>query len=70
MCDSLKFRMQRSLSFASQLVKRRGFSTNSEKIVANVLFERLPIVIPKIDPVVYAFTEFRYVVFACVSFLD
>ncbi|KAA0057556.1 54S ribosomal protein L17 [Cucumis melo var. makuwa] len=52
--------MQRSLSFASQLVKRRGFSTNSEKIVANVLFERLPIVIPKIDPVVYAFTEFRF----------
>lgn len=60
--------MQRSLNFAGQLVKRRGFSTNSEKIVAAVLFERLPVVIPKIDPVIYAFTDFQYVVFACVFF--
>ncbi|XP_022954202.1 39S ribosomal protein L46, mitochondrial-like isoform X1 [Cucurbita moschata] len=52
--------MQRSFSLASQLVKRRGFSTNSEKIVASVLFERLPVVIPKIDPVVYAFQEFKF----------
>lgn len=59
--DSLKFRMQRSFSLAGQLVKTRGFSTNSEKIVASVLFERLPVVIPKIDPVVYAFQEFQYV---------
>ncbi|XP_011659322.1 39S ribosomal protein L46, mitochondrial isoform X2 [Cucumis sativus] len=52
--------MQRSLNFAGQLVKRRGFSTNSEKIVAAVLFERLPVVIPKIDPVIYAFTDFQF----------
>ncbi|MBA0826609.1 hypothetical protein Goarm_011439, partial [Gossypium armourianum] len=36
----------------------RGFSSTSEKIVASVLFERLPVVIPKLDPVVYAFQEF------------
>ncbi|OMO94501.1 Ribosomal protein L46 [Corchorus capsularis] len=37
----------------------RGFSTtSSEKIVASILFERLPVVIPKIDRVVYAFQEF------------
>lgn len=42
----------------------RAFSTAasaSEKgIVASVLFERLPVVVPKIDPVVYAFQEFSY----------
>ncbi|XP_057499411.1 uncharacterized protein LOC130783682 [Actinidia eriantha] len=39
----------------------RGFCTsNSDKIVASVLFERLPVVIPKIDPVVYAFQEFSF----------
>ncbi|KAL6123732.1 hypothetical protein ACLB2K_076250 [Fragaria x ananassa] len=40
----------------------RGFSTtsSSEKIVASVLFERLPVVIPRIDPVVYAFQEFSF----------
>ncbi|KAL3649577.1 hypothetical protein CASFOL_005980 [Castilleja foliolosa] len=44
----------------------RAFSTSTskssgtEKIVAAVLFERLPVVIPKIDPVVYAFQEFSY----------
>lgn len=43
----------------------RGFSTSSsstssEKIVASVLFERLPVVVPKIDPVVYAFQEFSF----------
>ncbi|KAG8501106.1 hypothetical protein CXB51_003187 [Gossypium anomalum] len=37
----------------------RGFSSTSKKIVASVLFERLPVVIPKLDPVVYAFQEFR-----------
>ncbi|XP_061349828.1 uncharacterized protein LOC133295061 isoform X2 [Gastrolobium bilobum] len=42
------------------LLTRRGFSTSSEKIVASVLFERLPVVIPKIDPVVYAFQEFSF----------
>ncbi|MBA0692927.1 hypothetical protein Goarm_022694, partial [Gossypium armourianum] len=35
----------------------RGFSSTSKKIVASVLFERLPVVIPKLDPVVYAFQE-------------
>ncbi|XP_062233024.1 uncharacterized protein LOC133930403 [Phragmites australis] len=30
------------------------------KIVASVLFERLPVVIPKIHPVVYAFQEFSF----------
>lgn len=30
------------------------------KIVASVVFERLPVVIPKIHPVVYAFQEFSY----------
>jgi large subunit ribosomal protein L46 len=30
------------------------------KIVASVVFERLPVVIPKINPVVYAFQEFSY----------
>ncbi|KAJ7951201.1 39S ribosomal protein L46, mitochondrial [Quillaja saponaria] len=48
--------MQRSLFWP--LLTRRGFSTTVEKIVASVLFERLPVVIPKIDPVVYAFQEY------------
>ncbi|KAG6407221.1 hypothetical protein SASPL_130207 [Salvia splendens] len=43
----------------------RAFSTSpsksgGEKIIASVLFERLPVVIPKIDPVVYAFHEFSF----------
>ncbi|KAL2906906.1 39S ribosomal protein L46 mitochondrial [Bienertia sinuspersici] len=40
----------------------RRFSSNSstDKLVASVLFERLPIVVPKIDPVVYAFQEFSF----------
>ncbi|OMO58201.1 Ribosomal protein L46 [Corchorus capsularis] len=50
--------MRRSLT---SLKGARGFSTtSSEKIVASVLFERLPVVIPKIDPVVYAFQEFSF----------
>ncbi|KAK9756508.1 hypothetical protein RND81_01G102800 [Saponaria officinalis] len=32
--------------------------TTAEKIVASVLFERLPVVIPKIDRVLHAFQEF------------
>ncbi|KAJ8635613.1 hypothetical protein MRB53_009880 [Persea americana] len=53
--------MQASTSLARSL-KRRGFCTSaaSEKIVAAVLFERLPVVIPKIDPIVYAFQEFSF----------
>ncbi|GMY19095.1 39S ribosomal protein L46, mitochondrial [Fagus crenata] len=49
--------MRRSLN---SLVKARGFCTKPDKIVASVLFERLPVVIPKIDPVVYAFQEFSF----------
>ncbi|XAR54012.1 hypothetical protein NMG60_11028988 [Bertholletia excelsa] len=54
--------MQRSCTkLARSLVATRGFcSSNSDKIVASVLFERLPVVIPKIDPVVYAFQEFSF----------
>ncbi|PQQ18492.1 39S ribosomal protein L46 mitochondrial [Prunus yedoensis var. nudiflora] len=54
--------MQRTITILrGPLVRDRGFSTcssSSEKIVASVLFERLPVVIPKIDPVVYAYQEF------------
>ncbi|PSS03995.1 39S ribosomal protein [Actinidia chinensis var. chinensis] len=54
--------MQRSATTLSRsLMATRGFCTsNSDKIVASVLFERLPVVIPKIDPVVYAFQEFSF----------
>ncbi|KAE7999437.1 hypothetical protein FH972_003870 [Carpinus fangiana] len=53
--------MQRSLaSLARPLVRARGFCTNPEKILASVLFERLPVIIPKIDPAVYAFQEFSF----------
>ncbi|XP_039056421.1 54S ribosomal protein L17, mitochondrial-like isoform X2 [Hibiscus syriacus] len=53
--------MRRSLtSLLRPLAGARGFSTSSEKIVASVLFERLPVVIPKMDPVVYAFQEFSF----------
>ncbi|GAB2278399.1 hypothetical protein Dimus_013083 [Dionaea muscipula] len=51
----------------SQLIRSaartRDYCTSSgsgDKIVASVLFERLPVVIPKIDPVVYAFQEFSF----------
>ncbi|KAI3966293.1 hypothetical protein MKW92_004935 [Papaver armeniacum] len=53
--------MQRLASFSRSLKTTRGFCTgNADKIVAAVLFERLPVVVPKIDPVVYAFQEFSY----------
>ncbi|CAK7324079.1 unnamed protein product [Dovyalis caffra] len=53
--------MRRSLTLLAQsLVTKRGFCTKPEKIVASVLFERLPVVVPKIDPVVYAFQEFSF----------
>lgn len=49
-------------AIARSLIARRGFSSaasaSEDKIVAAVLFERLPVVIPKIDPIVYAFQEF------------
>ncbi|XP_039043616.1 54S ribosomal protein L17, mitochondrial-like [Hibiscus syriacus] len=47
-------------SLVRPLVGERGFSTISEKIVASVLLERLPVVISKLDPVVYAFQEFSF----------
>ncbi|KAK9669438.1 hypothetical protein RND81_13G130100 [Saponaria officinalis] len=34
--------------------------TIGDKIVASVVFERLPVVIPKIDPILYAFQEFSF----------
>lgn len=57
--------MQRSCkNLASSLITRRRFCSTAtksdEKIVASVLFERLPVIIPKIDPVVYAFQEFSF----------
>ncbi|KAI3831622.1 hypothetical protein MKW92_009848 [Papaver armeniacum] len=53
--------MQRLASFSRSLKTTRGFCTGTaDKIVAAVLFERLPVVVPKIDPVVYAFQEFSY----------
>ncbi|KAL5981355.1 hypothetical protein ACLOJK_015410 [Asimina triloba] len=53
--------LHRSTSMIVQSLKTRGFSTSApEKIVASVVFERLPVVIPKIDPVVYAFQEFSF----------
>ncbi|KAL0919462.1 hypothetical protein M5K25_011557 [Dendrobium thyrsiflorum] len=45
-------------SLASRPFSSPATSASQEKIVAAVLFERLPVVIPKIDPVVYAFQEF------------
>ncbi|KAL8495101.1 hypothetical protein ACS0TY_019315 [Phlomoides rotata] len=60
--------MQRTTTFSrlgqTLLAANRGFCTSTsksggdEKIVASVLFERLPVVVSKIDPVVYAFQEF------------
>ncbi|CAH1447873.1 unnamed protein product [Lactuca virosa] len=58
--------MQRSSRILSRfLASNRGYCTSSkgsenDKIVASVLFERLPVVIPKIDPVVYGFQEFSF----------
>ena len=53
---SFSLRLARSLGPTT-----RGFCTGKEdKIVASVLFERLPVVLPKIDPVVYAFQEFSW----------
>ncbi|KAK9280031.1 hypothetical protein L1049_013716 [Liquidambar formosana] len=64
-CSSLSLyrsKMQKSVTLlARSLARTRGFCTaNTEEIVASVLFERLPVVIPKIDPVIYAFQEFSF----------
>ncbi|KAI4371167.1 hypothetical protein MLD38_019433 [Melastoma candidum] len=48
------------LPFRRALSTAAAESSSSEKIVASVLFERLPVVVPKIDPVVYAFQEFSF----------
>ncbi|CAA3012463.1 39S ribosomal L46, mitochondrial-like, partial [Olea europaea subsp. europaea] len=53
------------LRLAQCLVTERGFCTSAskngnDKIIASVVFERLPVVIPKIDPAVYAFQEFSF----------
>uniref|UniRef100_M1ATL4 DECOY n=1 Tax=Solanum tuberosum TaxID=4113 RepID=M1ATL4_SOLTU len=52
--------MQRCCSSAgrSAIGKRWFSSSNNDKIVASVLFERLPVVVPTINPTVYAFQEF------------
>ncbi|EER99800.3 54S ribosomal protein L17, mitochondrial isoform X2 [Sorghum bicolor] len=51
------------------LRRARGFSSSATsaakeggdgKLVATVMFERLPVVIPKIHPAVYAFQEFSF----------
>ncbi|MQL98521.1 hypothetical protein Taro_031219 [Colocasia esculenta] len=53
--------MQRSSAPLLRYLRPRSFSSfSSDKIVAAVLFERLPVVVPKIDPVVYAFEEFSF----------
>ncbi|WVZ16252.1 hypothetical protein V8G54_009234 [Vigna mungo] len=52
--------MWMKMSLVRPLLTRQGFSTSSENLVASVLLERLPVVIPKIDPVVYAFQEFSF----------
>lgn len=54
--------MQRCCSSAGRSVicKRWFSSSNNDKIVASVLFERLPVVVPKIDPTVYSFQEFSF----------
>ncbi|THU58063.1 hypothetical protein C4D60_Mb03t10240 [Musa balbisiana] len=50
----------RSRRFASSTAVSGISSSSSDKIVAAVLFERLPVVIPKIEPIVYAFREFSF----------
>ncbi|CAN7008156.1 hypothetical protein IGI04_010875 [Brassica rapa subsp. trilocularis] len=59
-------RLRSSRSLVKPLLESRrlggGYctSSSSEKIVASVLFERLRVVIPKPDPAVYAFQEFKF----------
>ncbi|KAL0671939.1 hypothetical protein Bca4012_034643 [Brassica carinata] len=60
-----KFQRLRSQLLARPLLEEsrlRGYctSSSSEKMVASVLFERLRVVIPKPDPTVYAFQEFKF----------
>ncbi|KAK1272511.1 hypothetical protein QJS04_geneDACA007852 [Acorus gramineus] len=55
--------MRRSPVALFQYLKSRGFCSSrtnngDEKLVTAVLFERLPVVLPKINPAIYAFEEF------------
>lgn len=54
------FREPRGFSSSASSVLSSSKETADGKLVASVLFERLPVVIPKIHPVVYAFQEFSY----------
>ncbi|XP_071932683.1 uncharacterized protein [Coffea arabica] len=59
-CTSLVGRRQlRTRGFCSSS-SRAANTGGDDKIIASVVFERLPVVIPKIDPVVYAFQEFSF----------
>lgn len=53
-------RLGRTVLAASRSFGASTANSGGEKIVASVLFERLPVVVPKIDPVVYAFQEFSF----------
>lgn len=57
-------RAVRALSLAPGLKSsKRGFCsspTTHDKLVASVLFERLPVIIPKMEPIVYAFKEYTF----------
>jgi hypothetical protein len=52
--------LQRPRGFSSAAAKTAAAKEDDGKVVASVLFERLPVVIPKIHPVIYAFQEFSY----------
>lgn len=53
--------MQELLKPLSRSLLTRSYCTSkSDTIVAAVLFERLPVVVEKIDPIVYAFEEFSF----------
>ncbi|GJN00963.1 hypothetical protein PR202_ga18190 [Eleusine coracana subsp. coracana] len=52
--------LQRARGFSSSAAAPASAKADDGKIVASVLFERLPVVIPKIHPVVYAFQEFSF----------
>jgi hypothetical protein len=52
--------LQRPRGFSSAAANLEAAKADDEKIVASVLFERHPVVIPKIHPGIYAFQEFSY----------
>ncbi|CAN7021256.1 unnamed protein product [Brassica oleracea var. botrytis] len=63
LCKNLLFTIASNFWKALRYIlsRLRGYctSSSSEKMVASVLFERLRVVIPKPDPTVYAFQEFK-----------